>query len=533
MALVTRSGSTRRAPRALVVVASVISLVYAAPTAYLVWSNRSLGGELWSALGSQEVAAPLGRSMALGAAVAVTASAVGTALAWVTTRTDTPGRRAWAVLAPLPLVVPSFVGAAALQAGLAPGGLVSEILAPAGVDVPQVDGFLGAWLVLVLFTYPYVYLPVAARLAALPPSLEESARLLGRSGADAFCTVVLPQAAPAVWAGALLVFLYTISDFGAVALMGYETLTRQIFEAKLAPDVWLPMALVLALLAIAVVATERAAGRRRSAVEAVGVKRPLQVRLGRWRWPAAAATAVVIGNALIGPLAVLAWWAVRGVRATRGTGTLAVDLAALAEPARNTVAVSLATAAVTVAVVLPVAWLTGRYRTRTGGVANALVVGGFALPGLVVALSLVFWVRAAPPLHSLYQTTVVLIVAYAVHFGAQATRAGQVAVAAVPRRLDDAARMLGAGRVRRLVTIDLPLMRPGLLAGGGLVLLSTMKELPATLVLSPPGFTTLAVSIWSSNESLYLAQMGVASLVLVGVSGVLTWLLVIRRGRAT
>jgi iron(III) transport system permease protein len=259
----------------------------------------------------------------------------------------------------------------------------------------------------------------------------------------------------------------------------------------------------------------------------------LQVRLGRWRWPAAAAAAAVIGNALIGPLAVLAWWAVRGIRSTRGTGTLAVDLGALVEPARNTVAISLAAAAVTVAVVLPVAWLTGRYRTRTGDVANALVVGGFALPGLVVALSLVFWVRAASPLHGLYQTTVVLVAAYAVHFGAQATRAGQVAVAAVPRRLDDAARMLGAGRVRRFVTIDLPLMRPGLLAGGGLVLLSTMKELPATLVLAPPGFTTLAVSIWSSNESLYLAQMGVASLVLVGVSGVLTWLLVIRRGHAT
>jgi iron(III) transport system permease protein len=92
--------------------------------------------------------------------------------------------------------------------------------------------------------------------------------------------------------------------------------------------------------------------------------------------------------------------------------------------------------------------------------------------------------------------------------------------------------MLGAPRLRRLTTIELPLMRPGLLAGAGLVLLSTMKELPATLLLAPPNFETLATRVWNATESLYLAQMGLASLLLVAVSGVLTWLLVIRRSQA-
>jgi iron(III) transport system permease protein len=230
---------------------------------------------------------------------------------------------------------------------------------------------------------------------------------------------------------------------------------------------------------------------------------------------------------------VLGWWAVRGLSATSPTGALLVDPGALVGPAANTIGIGLVAAVVTVAAVLPVAWLTGRYRTRSGGVANTLVVSGFALPGLVIALSLVFWVLSADVLAGLYQTFVVLVVAYAVHFGAQATRAGQVAVGAVPRRLDDAARLLGAGRLRRLLTVDLPLMRPGLVAGVGLVLLSVMKELPATLVLAPPGFSTLATSIWAANDSLALAQVGLASLVLVGVSGLLTWVLVIRREGVT
>jgi iron(III) transport system permease protein len=116
-----------------------------------------------------------------------------------------------------------------------------------------------------------------------------------------------------------------------------------------------------------------------------------------------------------------------------------------------------------------------------------------------------------------------------VHFGAQALGAADVAVGSVPRRLDDAARSLGAGRVRRFLTVDLPLVLPGLAAGFGLVMLSTMKELPATLLLAPIGFETLATRIWFATENVRLAEAGLAGLVLVAVSGVLTWLLTIRR----
>jgi iron(III) transport system permease protein len=228
-------------------------------------------------------------------------------------------------------------------------------------------------------------------------------------------------------------------------------------------------------------------------------------------------------------VSVLAVWAIRGLRSDSGSVELATDVGELMAPAANTVYVSIAAAVCAVILVLPVAYLTSRYRSRWGGATNAMVVGGFALPGLVIALALVFWVLGSDIASSLYQTIPVLVFAYVIHFGAQAMRASQVAVGGVPRRLDDAARILGASRARRFRTVDLPLMLPGLAAAAGLVLLSTMKELPATLLLAPPNFETLATRIWSANESNYFAQVGLASLILLSLSGVLTWLLVARR----
>jgi iron(III) transport system permease protein len=376
---------------------------------------------------------------------------------------------------------------------------------------------------------------VAARLGQLPASLEESARLLGRDPAGVFRTVVAPQAASAVWAGTLLVFLYTISDFGAVQLMRYQTLTSSIYASRVFDRAGaLAQSLLLGLLAVGVVAAERSVTRGRRPGRLAAGGRTLRVPLGRWKTPAVALVAGVVGLALVAPVGVLAFWAVRGALAgSTRAGTLVADAGDLAVPALNTAAMAVLAALVAVVAVLPVAYLTVRHASPLAGGANAVIVGGFALPGLVVALALAFWTLQAPrPLAGLYQTQALLVFAYVVHFGSQALRAAQVAVAAVPSRLDDAARTLGAGRFRRLRTVELPLATPGLLAGAGLVLLSTMKELPATLLLAPPGFETLATRIWSATEDAFLADASLAALFLLLLSGILTWLLVVRRGNA-
>ncbi len=524
-------GARVRPPVGLLFLAVLTGVVFLGPFAYVVSRNLDLGTDLGTIIWSADTWEPLRRSLWLGTSVAAASMVIGTGLAWLTIRTDLPGRRLLRVLSPLPLVFPSFVGATALIAAFATGGLVEEILSPIGIDdLPDMTGFRGAWVVLTLFTYPYVYLPVAARLASLSPSLEESARILGRSPWGVFRTVVLPQISGAIWAGALLVFLYTISDWGAVNLLRYDTLTRDIYSDRLFDQPRaMGLSLVLGVVALAVVGAERALHRRRQRIEVVRTRDALTVPLGRWKWPALLGVVVVLGNALVGPVAVFGFWAWRGLRADSDTIGLGTDLGELVEPAVHTAQAGLITAAIAVAVVLPVAWLTARYRSKVGGTANSMVVAGFALPGVVIALSIVFWAIDAPIIQRWYQTFPLLILAYVLHFGAQATRAAQVAVGAVPARLGDAAATLGAGRIRRLFTIELPLMTPGLLAGAGLVMLSTMKELPATKLLAPAGFETLATEIWSAGESGALAQGALASLALVAVSAVLTWAVVLRR----
>ena len=531
VALRERGSLAGTAPRPLVAVCGVIGLLFAAPLLYLVWRTITGDEDLAGLYLSRDTLEPLANTLGLGAATTLSAAVVGTGLAWLTTRTDLPVRRLWAVLVPLPLVFPSFVGALALMGAVSPGGLLDTPLGWIGIGATRPEGLWGAWLVLTLFTTPYVMLPVAARLVALPPSLEESARLLGRRPPAVFRTVVLPQISGAIGAGALLVFLYTISDFGVVVLLRYETLTRAIYANRVADrDQAVALSLLLAVVALAVVAGERALARRRRSLEGARAGHALRVPLGRWRWPGLVAVVAWVSLSLGGPLASLGLWAWRGV--TGETSSLASGggaLGDLVEPALNTAGISLVTAGVAVALLLPLAYLSARHRAPAADVANGLVATGFALPALVVALAVVFWSLQLPEAWGLYQSFAMLVFAYVVHLGVQSLRAAQVAVGSVPRRLDESARMLGAGRARRFATIDLPLMLPGLAAGGGLVLLSTMKELPITLLTAPLGFETLATRIWEDAEALFLAEAGLASLVLVAVSGILTWLLVVRR----
>ena len=515
------------APLGISVVSAVVALGFAAPLVYLV--SRVVVGDVpaRTVLADEVMRSALWNTVVLATLVAVSAAVIGTALAWVVARSDIPGRRIFGVLVPLPLVFPSFVGALALRASVAPGGLLETVLGPLGVDrLPQVDGLLGSWLVLTLFTYPYVQLPVAARLRSLGPSIEESARLLGRRPLAVFFQVVLPQARSAVAAGTLLVFLYAVSDFGAVDLLGYPALTRVIYANRvLRRDLAMALGLVLAVMALIVTAAERRAGRNALTAPAVRTKRSLTVPLGRWRWPAFGLVVFFLLNALAAPLASLVHWTRRGFT----SGSLDLADADLLTPVLNTAGIGLVTALVAVVVVLPLAFLGTRYRSRVAGPAITLVVGGFALPGIVIALSMVFLALNTPFLRGLYQTFPLLVAAYVVHFGAQSVRAAGVAVGSVPSRLDDAARMLGADRWRRLGRIDLPLMAPGLAAGAGLVLLSTMQERTASLLLDPTGFETLATRISASTEANALAEAGLTAITLLLVSGVLTWLLVVRR----
>ena len=508
--------------------AVALTVPFALPFAYLLVRNAQDLGGLWSALSDDRLVGPLLRSLGLGISVALAAAVLGTLAAWLVARTDLRARRTWALLLCLPLVIPSFVGAVALIAAFAPGGLVEQVL---GIGfLPEVSGFNGAFVVLTLLTYPYVFLLVMACLRTLSPALEESARMLGSRPLRVFLTVVLPQARAAVAAGALLVFLYVISDFGAVQLLRYDTLTRAIYSDRLLdPITSIALSLVLGVIAVAVVAMERRSSR-------VGLRdqaragAALEVPLGAWRVPAYLFLVLVIGFSLVAPIAVLAFWAIRGlVNGSADSASVVADPGLIVQPLLSTAGISVVTALVAILIVLPIAYRSVRRPGRLGEVLAGTVVGGFALPGLVTALAFVFFTLSTPgPLGALYQTLPLLVLAYVVHHGALALGAAQSAVAGIPARLDDAARIMGRSRVRRFMGVDLPLMLPGLAAGAGLVLLSTAKELPATLLLAPPGFSTLAIEVWQAAELAAYEEAAIFALVLVAISAVLTWFLVVR-----
>jgi iron(III) transport system permease protein len=496
-------------------------VLFALPALFLLWESVRLGGDLVEVVATPAVLAPLARSLVLATACALACMALGTGLAVLVQRTDVLGRRTLRVALAMPIVVPSFVGATALIAATGRGGLLPFI--------PRPQGFIGAFVVLTVLSYPYVYLLVLARLRSTPRSHEEAARLLGAGTWRTLTTVLLPQLRPAASAGGLLVFLYVLSDFGAVALLRYDTITRAIYSTRLLDRTTsVTLGLFLAVLALGVTALARSA-----APEPPGprpAKPAERIRLGRWRAPVSLLPWTVLATGLVGPVVVFATWALRG-STTVGVGYSGPgdSLAFLVQPTLNSASAAVVAALAAVVLVLPLSVVSVRRPDRLSRLATTVVTSVFALPGLLVALTLVFFALSAPgPLGALYQTFPLLILGYVLHFGAQALRASQTAIAAVPARLDEAARTLGASPGRRFLTVDLPLVAPGLAAGAGLVLLSTLKELPATALLAPIGFQTLATRIFNAAQDGFFAEVGVTSLVLLVMSTALTWVLVLR-----
>jgi iron(III) transport system permease protein len=470
-------------------------------------------------------AAVFGRTFLLIAFVTVISVVVAVPLAWLTVRSNIPLRRVLSVASVLPLVVPSFVMATTVIEMYSPKGVLQGWLSGLGVDrLPEIYGLGGATLVLVLMTYPYVLLTVRGALRRMDPALEEAARVMGYGPVHTFRVVTLPMLRPAVAGGSLLVALYTLSDFGGVALLRYQTFTSTImiqYESSI--DRTLAAVLSLILVAIAVLLllgegfTRGRGAYHRSTVGAVRASR--RVDLGNWRWVGATAVSVPVLIGLIIPVGVLVHWLVRGLLNDQ-------QLLPLLIPARNSLYVSLLAAFVTVTAALPVVILAVRFSSRMSRFFERSVYIGFGLPGVVVALSLVFFgINVARPL---YQSIWLLLFAYAVLFLPASVGALRSSLLQVNPRVEEAAQSLGRSQWRVIFSVTVPLVMPGALAGGAMVFLLTMKELPATLILSPIGYRTLSSSIWSAASEAFFAKTAAAALLLVLVAGVPTAYLTLR-----
>ncbi len=518
-----RRSRQRRRPYLTLGLAVLVTAAVVLSPLYLVIRAAEQGGEIPSILASERVINAALRTLLLTSTVTIACIALAVPLAWLTIRTDLPGRRAWTVLLALPLAIPSFIGGFITVSALSPGGMLQDLLSPLGVEqLPRLYGFKGAFLTLTAFSYPYIFLTVRAALLRIDPALEEASRTLGKSPMQTFFRVNLPQLRPAISAGAILVALYVVSEFGAVAMLRYDTLTPVVyvqytvsFDRSSAAVIALPLLFFAASLVILDGAT-----RGRSRYHTTGQRRtPARIALGRWKAPALALCTSVSAIGVGMPVAVLGYWLIKGLQQGESTRFLG-------ESVINSVQISAFAAAVTVAAALPVAILSTRFPGRVAGLIEKLAYSGQSLPGITIALSLVFF--AANYAGSLYQSFLLLVFALSIRFLPEALGACRGALLQVNPHTEEAARSLGANPARVLSRVTLPQILPGMSAGALLAFLTAMKELQITLLLSPIGFDTLATQVWGATQAAFFTRAALPAILLVMVSGIAVLLLLHR-----
>ena len=508
-------------PLPLLFVCTVVGIGVVLPLVYLVMRAGGAGEEIWRLLLRPRTAVILFNSVALAAAVTLSTVVIAVPLAWLVVRSDLPLRRLWTGLLVVPLAVPSYVGGFVLIGAFGPRGMLQRALGPLGVErLPEIYGFPGAWLALTLFTYPYVFLVVRAALEGMDRTLEEASRSLGQSAWATFWRITLPQLRPAMAAGGLLVALYTVSDFGAVSLLQFDSFTRVIYatyQGSFDRHFAAGLALVLVLLTLLILALEHwSRGRARYHRSSHATLRaPRRTNLGRWRLAALALCAGVTFLALVVPAFTVGYWLIR-------SSSHLASLSALPGLAWNSLWVSAAAGLLAVVLAVPVAYVTTRFPRRPIRLFEYAIYLGYGLPGIVIALSLVFFGANVAPF--VYQTFFLLLAAYVVRFLPQAYGNVRTALLQVPTSLEEASRSLGHSWYATLRAVTLPLVRGGATAGGTLVFVTTLKELPITLLLGPIGFKTLATEVWSATAEGFFAQAAPVILVLLAVSLVPTLL---------
>ncbi len=492
------------------------------PLIYLLIRAATADSDDWSRILTDNTLRLLINTTTLTVAVTATCAALALPIAYLTERTDLPFAGFWRTVTIVPLAIPSYVGAFAFVIALGPNGSLQDLLAPLGVErLPEIYGFFGAWLTITLFTFPYLLIVVRAGLRDIDPAIEESARSLGQSSWGAFWRVTVPQLRVPIATGSLLVALYTISEFGAVSFMQFETFTWALYlRLRLAFD--LSGAAVLSLVLVGLVAVVLFVDwsqRRNARYHRLGsgaARRPRLVPLRRYRWPAVLVLSVIMAVALLVPVAVLFHWLSVGL--SHGETFPGLWSAAL-----NSMYASALAGGVTVAAAIPIAFVVIRRPGLLSRLVDRVSYVGYALPGVVVAFALIFFTLRVTP--GIYQTIITLIFAYAVLFLPQAIAGLRTSLVRIQPGLEEASRSLSRSSWQTFCSVTLPLIAPGVLAGFALVFLTTMKELPATVILAPIEFDTLATTLWGHTEEAFFARAAAAALLLLACAAIPMFLL--------
>jgi iron(III) transport system permease protein len=494
-----------RRPWPLIAASTAVAALLALPLIFLlIEANDSGITQIKDLIFRSLTVTLLWNTVRLTVAVTALCAVLGTAAAWLIEMTDIPWRGLWAVLLVIPLAIPDFV----ISFGWNSLTLWAQ-------------GFRGAVLVMTLGAYPLVYLPVAASFRNADPGQEEVARSLGLSRTQTFWRVTIRQARGAILGGCLLVALIMLAEYGAFEILSYRTLTTEIFtEFDVSFNVAAACALSLVLVALSVLLltgeTAAGRGRRVSRTGAFTQRVAAPHKLRRWRLPAVGFPLALVGLALGVPVYSVISWIVRSHQAYL-TGVSLLDAG------WHSAAYGASAGAIATVMAIPVAILAIRHRGRIYQLLERSTYLVLALPGVVIALTMSYFTEHYAG-GFLYQSTPLLVLAYAIMFFPLALVGVRASVLQAPPALEEVGRSLGTSKLVVLARVTLPLIAPGLMAAFCLVFLEVVTELTATLILVPTGVQTLATQFWSYQQNFsngQAAPFALAIIVLAAVPSVL------------
>jgi iron(III) transport system permease protein len=437
-------------------------------------------------------------------------------LAFLNVRTNLPFSKYLTSISVLPIALPSYVMATTQIEIWSKNGWVHNFF-KMFFDMnsfPSFYGLPGSVFVLSLITYPYVYIGLSAMFRRFDYQMIDASRTLGDSPFATARKVVFPLVKPTVIAGSLLVSLYVLSDFGAVSLLRYNTFTIAIFNRmynSISNYGVLEISLLAVLFCFIILTIETKTKNEARHFSNSNLSDLKKIDLGAWKWVIFPISLIPLIFGFILPVSVLIYWLIIGFGENMGF----IDVI---QPTLNTLFISSVSAVFITIVCIPLLITIRKNIKIFSFLIDKVSYIGLSLPGVIVSMSLVFF--CINYFDYIYQTFIVLVLGYFISFLPAALGPIKSSMTQIDPKLEDASFTLGASKIKTYYNVIVKLSSPGFIYGGVLVFILCLKELPVTLILSPIGFQTLATEIWSSASEAFFVKTALASIILVVIAGI-------------
>ena len=457
-------------------------------------------------------------SILLALIVTVLSITISLPAAFLTTRTNLPMKKFWTVVFVLPLSIPSYIGSfTIISIFVSKDTLLYNFLEMFGINLfSSIYGWTGTIIVLTLFSYPYLYLTIRSSFLNLDPQLDEVAQTLKSNFIRRFYKITLPHILPSILSGSLIVMFYSLSDFGTPTLMKFNSFARVIYlQYQMAFNYSSAalLSLILFIVILVILLFEYKIRRQVSLFKVgIGSKRKLGlISLGKWLGPSLFFCIILFCLSFLFPLMIIFYWLTKGFIS-------GIQFPSLLNIIFNTLYPSAIATIIILVISIPFSIIVIRFPSILSNFLERITYISFAMPGIVVALSLVYF--GVNYLLFLYQSIFMLIFAYVILFFPLLLGNLRSSLISINPNIEEAAKSLGKSYAKIIRSILLPILKSSIISGSALVMIAAMKELPATLLLSPIGFKTLSTQIWSATEDALFTQAAFYSILLIALSSI-------------